>query len=127
MTNEEFEKVIEETIESLPEEIKSRIDNVVFIIQDYPSEDDLKRTGAGKFELLGLYSGVPLSKRGTSYGMYPVTPDRILIFKANIERICKTEKELREKIREVVLHEIGHYLGMDEEQVRKALRKRWRS
>jgi predicted Zn-dependent protease with MMP-like domain len=63
-----------------------------FIVQDYPSEDDLKRTGAGKFELLGLYSGVPLSKRGTSYGMYPVTPDRILIFKANIERICKTEK-----------------------------------
>jgi predicted Zn-dependent protease with MMP-like domain len=54
--------------------------------------------------------------------MYPTTPDRIFIFKANIERICKNDKELRKKIREVVLHELGHYLGMSEEEVRKALK-----
>jgi len=54
--------------------------------------------------------------------MYPTTPDRIFIFKANIERICKTESELRNKIKEVVLHEIGHYLGMSEAEVRRALK-----
>ncbi|CUS97933.1 metallopeptidase family protein [Candidatus Chrysopegis kryptomonas] len=121
MKREEFEKIVEETIESLPEEIKQKLDNVVFIVQDYPDSDELKKTKASKYNLLGLYTGIPLSKRGTSYGMYPATPDRIFIFKANIERICRNEKELKTKIREVVLHEIGHYLGMSEEEVRKAL------
>ncbi|CUT03089.1 Zinicin-like metallopeptidase [Candidatus Kryptobacter tengchongensis] len=56
--------------------------------------------------------------------MYPAMPDRIFIFKANIERLCKNENELKKKIREVVLHEIGHYLGMSEEEVRRALKER---
>lgn len=122
MTLEEFEKIIEETIENLPDEIKQKLDNVVFIVQDYPDAEELKRTKTSKHNLLGLYTGIPLSKRGTSYGMYPTTPDRIFIFKANIERTCKTEDELRKKIKEVVLHEIGHYLGMSEAEVRKALK-----
>ncbi len=121
MTKEDFEKIVEDTIESLPEEIKQKLDNVVFIVQDYPDAEELKRTKSGKYNLLGLYTGIPLSKRGTSYGMYPATPDRIFIFKANIERICRSENELKNKIREVVLHEIGHYLGMDEEEIRKAM------
>ncbi|MCS7229030.1 MAG: metallopeptidase family protein [Candidatus Kryptonium sp.] len=124
MTIDEFEKIIEETIESLPQQIKQKLDNVVFIVQDYPDEEELKMTRSNKYNLLGLYTGVPLSKRGINYGMYPVTPDRIFIFKANIERICKDENELRKKIREVVLHEIGHYLGMSESEVRKALKKK---
>ncbi len=123
MEIEEFEKIVEEAIESLPKEIKEKIDNVVFIVQDYPDSEELKMSQASKYNLLGLYSGIPLSKRGTTYGMYPATPDRIFIFKANIERICKNEKELQAKVKEVVFHEIGHYLGMSEEEVRKALRK----
>lgn len=122
MTFEEFEKIIEETIENLPDEIKQKLDNVVFIVQDYPDAEELKKTKTSKHNLLGLYTGIPLSKRGASYGMYPTTPDRIFIFKANIERICKTESELRKKIKEVVLHEIGHYLGMSEAEVRRALK-----
>lgn len=124
MTIEEFEKIIRETIENLPELIKQKLDNVVFIVQDYPDEHELKNSKSNKYNLLGLYTGIPLSKRGTNYGMYPVMPDRIFIFKANIERLCKTENEIRKKTREVVLHEIGHYLGMSEEEVRRALRER---
>ncbi len=123
MEIEEFEKIIEETIESLPTWIKEKIDNVVFIVQEYPDEEELRKVKTSKYNLLGLYTGIPLSKRGTSYGMYPTTPDRIFIFKANIERICKNEKELRKKIREVVLHELGHYLGMSEDEVRRALKR----
>ncbi len=122
MTLEEFERIVEETIENLPDEIKQRFDNVVFIVQDYPDIEELKKAKTSKHNLLGLYTGIPLSKRGTSYGMYPTTPDRIFIFKANIERTCKTEDELRKKIKEVVLHEIGHYLGMSEAEVRRALK-----
>ena len=82
----------------------------------------LKILSAG-FAGINFPVGFPLSPiSGTSYGMYPTTPDRIFIFKANIERICKTESELRNKIKEVVLHEIGHYLGMSEAEVRRALK-----
>lgn len=119
MTIEEFEEIVKETIENLPDLIKSKLDNVAFIVQDYPDEEELRKSRANRYELLGLYIGVPLSKRGISYGMYPVTPDRIYIFKANIERICKSESEVRKKIKEVVLHEIAHYFGMSEEEIRK--------
>ncbi|WP_267885891.1 metallopeptidase family protein [Candidatus Kryptobacter tengchongensis] len=104
--------------------MKQKLDNVVFIVQDYPDEDELKKSKSNKYNLLGLYTGIPLSRRGTNYGMYPAMPDRIFIFKANIERLCKNENELKKKIREVVLHEIGHYLGMSEEEVRRALKER---
>ncbi|CUS91606.1 Predicted Zn-dependent protease, minimal metalloprotease (MMP)-like domain [Candidatus Kryptobacter tengchongensis] len=124
MTIEEFEEIVKETIENLPELIKQKLDNVVFIVQDYPDEDELKKSKSNKYNLLGLYTGIPLSRRGTNYGMYPAMPDRIFIFKANIERLCKNENELKKKIREVVLHEIGHYLGMSEEEVRRALKER---
>lgn len=122
MTIEEFEEIVKETIENLPVLIKSKLDNVAFIVQDYPDEEELRKSRANRYELLGLYIGVPLSKRGISYGMYPVTPDRIYIFKANIERICKSESEVRKKIKEVVLHEIAHYFGMSEEEIRKKYR-----
>jgi len=124
MTIEEFEEIVKETIENLPELIKQKLDNVVFIVQDYPDENELKKSKSNKYNLLGLYTGIPLSRRGTNYGMYPAMPDRIFIFKANIERLCKNENELKKKIREVVLHEIGHYLGMSEEEVRRALKER---
>lgn len=124
MTIEEFEEIVKETIENLPELIKQKLDNVVFIVQDYPDEDEFKKSKSNKYNLLGLYTGIPLSRRGTNYGMYPAMPDRIFIFKANIERLCKNENELKKKIREVVLHEIGHYLGMSEEEVRRALKER---
>jgi len=63
MTPEEFEKIIEETIENLPDEIKQKLDNVVFIVQDYPDAEELKRAKTSKHNLLGLYTGIPLSKK----------------------------------------------------------------
>jgi predicted Zn-dependent protease with MMP-like domain len=70
--------------------------------------------------LLGLYEGIPLTRRGVDYGMYPVVPDRITLFKQNIEIIARDEQELRAKIREVLIHEIGHYYGMSETEIRRA-------
>jgi predicted Zn-dependent protease with MMP-like domain len=70
--------------------------------------------------LLGLYEGVPLSRRGTSYGAYPVVPDRITLFQRNIEATAGSEEELRERIREVMVHEIAHHFGMSEKEIRDA-------
>jgi predicted Zn-dependent protease with MMP-like domain len=121
MKTEEFEKIVRDVIEGLPDMIKEKLDNLAFIIKDYPDAEEIRMSRTGKYNLLGLYHGVPLLRRGTAYGMYPVMPDRIFIYKSNIERIAKSEDELRSKIKEVVLHEIGHYLGMSESEVRRAL------
>ncbi len=70
--------------------------------------------------LLGLYEGIPLSKRGSDYGVYPVIPDTITLFQRNIESVSRSEAEVRKRIREVLIHEIGHYFGMTDAEIRKA-------
>ena len=70
--------------------------------------------------LLGLYEGIPLNKRGSSYGVYPAVPDKITLYKQNIEQVARTDAGLRAKIRDVLIHEIAHYFGMNEEEVRQA-------
>ncbi len=107
--------------DELPPEFKLRIENVHVVVQDLPDDfqvDSLKLNS--RSSLLGLYSGVPLNKRGPNYGMYPVLPDRITLYKSNIERICSTDSEVEEKIREVLIHEVAHYFGMTDQEIREA-------
>ena len=68
-------------------------------------------------ELLGLYQGVPIDRRGFYYGN--VLPDKITLFQVPIESICKTKEEIEEKVREVVVHEVGHYFGLDDRRIRE--------
>ena len=118
MDRTRFEDIAEEAFNHLPALFKKKIENVEIVVEEAPVS-----SGQKSF-LLGLYHGVPLTKRGTWYGMSPVLPDRISLYQKNIESVCSTEKEIREKIYEVLCHEIGHYFGMDEGQVRKAM-KAW--
>ncbi|MCX6135704.1 MAG: metallopeptidase family protein [Ignavibacteriales bacterium] len=122
MTREQFEEIAQHAFDSLPDAFKHKIENVQIVVEDYPSGDALARTRAGKFTLLGLYQGVPLPHRGTSYGMYPVGPDKISLYQKNIEQTCSTEQEIERRIVEVLFHELGHYFGMNEQEVRDALR-----
>jgi predicted Zn-dependent protease with MMP-like domain len=92
-------------------------------VEDSPSIDALARSRAGKRSLLGLYQGVPLPHRGTSYGMYPVGPDKITLYQQNIESVCNSDDEIEHRIVEVLFHELGHYFGMNEREVREALKK----
>ncbi len=81
-----------------------------------PPRDLLSEMGLrSPSELLGLYQGVPLDRRGFYYGN--VLPDKITLFQIPIESICKTGEEIKEKIREVVIHEVGHYFGLDDERL----------
>jgi predicted Zn-dependent protease with MMP-like domain len=119
MDQSEFAKLVEKAFGHLPEEFKKVIENVSINVEDYPSEEIVQLMKLrSKYDLLGLYQGIPLPHRGTWYGMSPVTPDKISLYKENIER--ESHGDIEETIREVLLHEIGHYFGMSEEQIRSA-------
>lgn len=97
------------------------MENVHIVVEETDLGGARRRAGirGGSF-LLGLYEGVPLTRRGTGYGMYPILPDKITLFKQNIERVARTPEEIRLQIREVLIHEIAHHFGMDEKQIRDA-------
>lgn len=116
MDREDFEEVVVETIKELPEELRKKIENLEVIIEDYPSPYISKKMGKG-LRILGLYQGVPLPRRRSWYGN--VLPDRIVIYKGIIEELSQDQDSLKETIRRVVLHEIGHYFGLSEEKLRK--------
>ena len=97
---------MEKALSGLPEEFQSRLENVAVLIEGEPPED---MPGT-----LGLYEGVPLTER-TSEGIS--FPDRITLFKRPIERVCRTEKEIESEVRLTVLHEVGHFFGLEEEQL----------
>jgi predicted Zn-dependent protease with MMP-like domain len=111
----------QEAFDTLPEQFQRNMENVRIVIEERPDSETLARMNIESHtELLGLYEGVPLNKRGTWYGMSPVVPDKITLYKENIERSVRTTRELREQISHVLIHEIAHYYGMNEEDVRAA-------
>jgi predicted Zn-dependent protease with MMP-like domain len=121
MEKEKFDMLVEKAFENLPSQFKSRLDNIHVIVEDLP--DDMVLASAhvrNKYGLLGLYSGVPYGRRGVDYGVYPVLPDRIILFKENIERTCRNDEEIEERVEEVLIHEVAHYFGMTDEEIRKA-------
>jgi predicted Zn-dependent protease with MMP-like domain len=94
------------------------MENVDVVVGSRASREVLDETGLrSPSELLGLYQGVPLDRRGFYYGN--VLPDKISLFQIPIESICKTREEIEEKIREVVIHEVGHYFGLDDKKLRE--------
>lgn len=110
-----FEGFVKEAIDSLPEEMKNELENVAVLIEDEPREDWEEEMGEGG-DLLGLYQGVSKKDRGFWYGN--VLPDTIIIYQGPLERMSANREELRENVRQTVVHEVGHYFGLDEEQLR---------
>ena len=116
LSREAFETLVDEAIDSLPDEVQRWLDNVAIVVADRPSPAQQERTGLGPGSLLfGLYEGVPKTKRGVTYGQ--VVPDKILIFQQPIEMVCRTPAQVRSQVRRTVLHEIGHHLGMGEDEL----------
>ncbi len=123
MTREKFEQIALAAYDALPDDFHDTIDNVYIVVEDYPSEATQKKMKVSQHGLLGLYEGIPLTERGTWYGSVPVLPDKITLYQKNIEAVCRDEEEMELRIMEVLFHELGHYYGMDERQVREAMRK----
>lgn len=121
MEKEEFESIAQEVFDSLPEAFRHNIENVHIVVEETPEPHAMQKAGVRSGSmLLGLYEGIPLNKRGTAYGMYPAIPDKITLYKHNIESVARSDEGIRAKIREVLIHEIAHYFGMNEEEVRNA-------
>jgi predicted Zn-dependent protease with MMP-like domain len=119
----EFEKLVDEAIASLPQNIRGAMKNVAILVEDDATADQLRRTGTRRGSvLLGLYQGVPETAWGKGFGSH--LPDKITIFKNAIEMFAKTEKEIKELARTVVWHEIAHHFGIGEKEVRN-LEKKW--
>lgn len=117
-----FEKWVREAIESLPSIFKEKLGNIQIIVENEPGVNLSKKFPPPYSTFfLGLYQGVPLIKRGVYSN--PMFPDKITIFRRPIERICSSEKERREVVIKTVLHEIGHYFGLGEEELRKMVSK----
>lgn len=115
MTREEFEDIVRQTIEELPEEFLSKLDHIGFEVRDWPDRRDRRATGRSM--LLGFQHGVSELERSVMRPWEP--PQRIVIFQGPHERMFPDPDRLRAEIRKTVLHEIGHYFGMNEEQIRR--------
>jgi predicted Zn-dependent protease with MMP-like domain len=116
----EFEQVVADAIDALPSEFARRLENVAVVIEDEPSPMLLREMGLDprRDTLFGLYQGTPLSERGGSFGM--ALPDTITIFYRPLVRACRSPNALRRQIRKTVIHEIGHFFGLDEDTIREA-------
>jgi predicted Zn-dependent protease with MMP-like domain len=117
LTSAEFERVVSEALESLPKRFADLVINVAIAVEDEPTDDDLKSTEGGAdsdSELLGIYRGVALTER--THGM-PLQPDVIAVFRGPINRVTHTRQEALQEVRETVLHELGHYFGLDDDEL----------
>jgi len=113
MNQEEFAGLVSKAVEDLPQEFLDKLENIDVVIEDYPTPAQLRRSGLTHGEtLLGLYEGVPQTKRDSYYGM--VLPDKISIFQKPIEARCHNEAELSAEIGRVLKHEIAHHFGISD-------------
>lgn len=117
LTPDEFECVVAEALESLPDRFASLVKNVAVTVEEEPSPEDLQvaeEGSDGDSELLGIYRGVPLTER--THDM-PLLPDEIAIFRGPINRVTASRREAVEEVRETVIHELGHYFGLGDDEL----------
>lgn len=114
----QFERLVRRAVLSLPPPFLDRLENLDITVERRPSTRALRRAGvpAGQ-TLLGLYLGVPHTRRGEGYSY--ALPDRIIIFQEPIERFCDSEEELIEQVRATVVHEIAHHFGIDDDRLQE--------
>jgi predicted Zn-dependent protease with MMP-like domain len=117
LPREEFEDLVGQALAEIPAELAAAISNVDIVVQDRPGlEAEAARVAPGAL-LLGLYQGIPLTRRGPSYG--GVLPDRISIYQDNIERVARTPEAIRALVRRTVIHEVAHHFGISDERLQE--------
>ena len=113
----EFEELVEEAVLGLPEAFARKLENIEIVVEEEPDAETLERMKLERGQaLLGLYHGVPRTRRHESAP--PLYPDRISIYRRPILAICRTAAEVRRQVRATVIHEIGHHFGLSDEAMR---------
>jgi predicted Zn-dependent protease with MMP-like domain len=117
-----FEKLVAEALDELPRRFRRKMRNIAVVVESEPSRELLEEMGLWPDgTLLGLYQGIPLTERGFSYGN--VLPDRITIFQKPIEAMCRTRDEIKQTVKDTVVHEVGHYFGLDDDQIEELMER----
>lgn len=107
-----FDAVVAEAIDALPEEFAQMLENIAIVVEEEPTDEDLE--GDDEDELLGIYRGVPLTERSWSDVQLP---DTIAIFRGPILRIAISREEAIEEIRDTLVHELGHFFGLGDDEM----------
>lgn len=121
MDRERFVELMEEALEELPSLFRDRLQNLAIMVEDEPEGQARLRPGsrAGPRRLLlGIFQGIPATQK-SAFDIV-TAPNRIVLYQKNIEAVCRNDEEIREQVRKTVMHELGHYFGMSEEQLRQA-------
>ena len=123
LSRDEFERVVDEALASLPKRFSDLVQNVAISVEEEPTAEDLDLVDDDcdgdehdddPGELLGIYRGVPLTER--SHDM-PLLPDEIAVFRGPINRVAGSRREAVDEVRETVIHELGHYFGLDDHEM----------
>jgi predicted Zn-dependent protease with MMP-like domain len=116
INDQQFEGLVIKAIRELPEYFRNKMENITIHIEDRPNKNTLKQLGLkSPYSILGLYQGVPITRRGIHYRN--VMPDRITIFKKAFLRKEESDKTIKDNIKRVVIHEIGHYFGLSDAEL----------
>ena len=125
MRRDEFESRVDDALASIPRRFRRAMKNIAIIVEDEPSAELLEEMEIEPPDtLLGLYQGIPLTERSSSYGN--ALPDRVLILQGPHERDSEDDDDLVVAIAETLIHEIGHYFGLSEEEIEEIEEKYWR-
>ena len=118
MTRRQFEALVDRALRRLPRTFKDKLANIAVVVEAWPDDATLAELGIEPPDTLyGLYRGVDLTHRDSSYGN--VLPDTVTIYQGPIEEDCDDEEEMAELVRETVVHEVGHYFGLDDETMER--------
>lgn len=116
MTRKEFEALVERALRRLPRRFRGRLENIAVVVEDWADEATLEEMGIEPPDTLyGLYQGTDLTRRDSSYG--GVLPDVITIFQGPIQEDCESLEEMEDLVRDTVVHEVGHYFGLDDDRL----------
>jgi predicted Zn-dependent protease with MMP-like domain len=117
LSRAEFERVVSEALDALPKRFADLVENVVIAVEEEPNDEDLESLeddGDGDTEVLGIYRGVALTER--THDMQ-LLPDEIAVFRGPINRLARTRAEALHEVRETVIHELGHYFGLEDDEL----------
>ena len=126
MTREEFRSLVDEALMDIPDEFRDAMKNIAIVVEDEPSPHALAEVGLEPGDtLLGLYEGIPLTERQWAHGN--VLPDKITLFQNSIEEASESREDTVVAIGETLIHEVGHYFGLSEEEIEEIEENYWRN
>ena len=115
ITRSEFVSLVEQALAGLPPQFSKLLENIAVIVEEEPSDEDLDLLEDDDGELLGIYRGVALTER--THDMLPMLPDQIALFRGPILRVARTRNEVVDEVRDTVIHELGHYFGLSDDEM----------